>query len=986
MEFPLLPCRDEAHTASVKLQHHSFDAAHNRNHVTHLERENEVLRKEIAVLRAHPHPDASPDAHPAVSQVRQLTLSLRQLSDKLSHTEEALLARTTDLARALSKAKKARRSADDLHELAARMRQRQEEEMVIERELRLKLEMAEEEKRMSDLVVKEYADLVRSLERRLHAQSTLAEDDTFIPTARRSPTPSLAESLEKGKLGLQRLVAEFSEESERLRREISQLQNDLAESRTRAEAQKKIAEQHRLELAKVQTELQKLNIDDNTAAKMVSRYMKFSQASTDALQTALSTLKARHAATLDTLSTQISHVTRQLQDTETTCERLRDALEDLGGDYMKESYGRRREVTLRIKLINREEKLMESLRRWILRAQEAFNRVEDVSAQESLAKIVNEATTILLSNDGPLSQPPSASLARIIAVQTAAESLTNELHVESRRRLELQMALTIGRQDQPGVDIDYRKSAYRENSTQYEALLLSSVAIQTSDLREPLPISPLMIGSPSIDPGMSLDVRKSHSEPFFNTNILGVSRDASLEGTLRMNTDEKTGSENHDTATLTIATTIAQTRPSELVESPFTSLMQGHVVLASTDEEQFNDVNRAESPIDTYFDATVTQGQGAVAVAVPEVVVEQASDMPQSLLLSAPHEKCDISAILVPDICSAPEIGDTESLSPQYQSEQPVDLPSSEQQKHPLVTELHKVNHRYNDLQRDFHDCYFALDSLKQSLAASSSDHQIPSGALRLALERLTDYIEDARVELEIRIADESLLAHGYETLLSVPGALASPGPRDQSGEMASQVEQQIEAFVSGTEPGIQKAQESLTRKLSDVQHDIVILKRTIHGLEEEASPVPSEEFRLSSSLLLGSVPATAPLPGTRAGGWTSWIRASSSRPSSPAPTFGSVMTSPHFRYHDVGRTGKSYTFTGDAGSKDPLASLGLRVPMPTYVPPQVPVHPIARSRTVSTMYMLGLGARTASGSLTSLLSPHRIVDPRPELTDDDVE
>lgn len=277
--------KDEAHTTTIKLQRQSLDAARAHDRLSLLERENDVLRKEIVVLRAHPHPDASPDAHPAVSQVKQLSLSLRQLSDKLSLTEEALLARTTDLAHALSKAKKAMLAAESAHEIATRIRRQHEADMAREREVRLKLRTAKEQINMSDLVVKEYADLVRSLEGKLAASSQLnsegnpvpkAEGASQGPTAKRSHTPrssSAGSRVEEGKLGLQRLVSEFADESERLQREIAQLQNELATSKSRLEAQKKVTEQHRLELAKTQTELQKLNIDDNTAAKMVSRYM-----------------------------------------------------------------------------------------------------------------------------------------------------------------------------------------------------------------------------------------------------------------------------------------------------------------------------------------------------------------------------------------------------------------------------------------------------------------------------------------------------------------------------------------------------------------------------------------------------------------------------------------------------------------------------------------------------------------------------------------
>jgi hypothetical protein len=712
-------------------------------------------------------------------------------------------------------------------------------------------------------------------------------------------------------------------------------------------------------------------------------HRKFSQASTDSLHAALASLKARHAATVDTLSTQISSLTRRLQEEEATCERLRGVLDELGGDYMKESYGRRREIALRIKLIAREESLMESLRRWILRAQEALDKAQDVPAQESLTKMVHEAKNILISTGGPESQPSAESLARVIAAQIAADSLAEKLHAETAKRFELQRILAIGQYDQS--DKHPTVSERRENSTQYESSS-SSVAIQASTFQndEMLRPSLLIIESPSIDPGTPAESLNGLTEQLCESSVhtdQGGHQDSELKTDLATSTGERSETEGRETESPVIAAAVTEalhSNPVELISTSATQELQIDEHASVIEEHLVNDVNRSEN----YFDnnATQTQARDAVVQPLPEIVVVQA-DMPQSLLPSSDDQiqakDFYIDAITVPDIPSTESAIDY-NLSPtifqdnisQHINCPPLDL----QPNHSLLSELAQVNHRYDDLQRNFHDCHHALDALKQSLP-TSSNHQVPPDALKLALERLTDYIEDARVELEIRIGDESLLARGYETLLSIPGALASPDPKSPSSSEAaplrSEVELQIEAFMSGTDPSVKKAQVSLTHKLSDVQHDIAVLKRAIHDPEDEGSsgPVQSEPADWPSPVF-GPVPATAPVTGSRSGGWASWIRGSPSRPSSPAPTFGNVMTSPRPRHSSslnmsgAGRTGKPYLVSSDAGNKDPLASLGLRVPMPSYVPLQAPAHPTATSRTVSTMYMLGLGARSASGSL----------------------
>ncbi|KAF8630437.1 hypothetical protein AX17_005414 [Amanita inopinata Kibby_2008] len=1105
----LADLNDEAHTTSIKLQRHSLDASRAHDRLSLLERENDVLRKEIATLRAYPHPDTSSDSHPAVSQVRQLTLSLRQLSDKLSFTEKALLERSTELADASSKAKKAKYAAESAYELAARVRGREEAGKEKERELQRKVRAAEEQLKMSDLVVKEYADLVRSLEGKLasRSQETHKRNSTFTTEVSEGSTsnvtaagrPSLAESIEEGKLGLQRLISEFAEESERLQEEVGRLQNELAIAVARADAQEKTNQHDRVELAKTQTELQKLKLDDSTATKMVSRYMKFSQTSTDTLQKAIDSLKVRHAATIDTLSAQISFLTSQLQDSEAASERLRTVLDEMGGDYMKESYGRRREVGLRIKLINREEILMESLRRWLLRAQESLSRDLEVSDQGKLEKMVNEAKGLLF-NDEWSSEPSSGSVARIIAAQTAADSLIKELQTETARRLELTKSLYLNLDDQPNVEAN--GDLYYENGTQYEASL-SDVAVQVTILQDSSLVSfpddalkvptatPLVLGKTNviISGGTELapvavpnyndldsdkqpqtlpipdHLESSLEDPCDDGSVIGaivgsvepIARSVSTpvnavpsvenkpEGLTKTDcTQPAVHPQQNGERELDAVNTEA--RPDLLgnhVETVITVPSHDrHDTQISTHdpsapvEEIKAPPNVALDSADGVLQQAVIRGRdgGSTAVSVdpvqeprletkaPEIIVVHNDEL-GIVSLSADDQSevfyefsdglddLDITVAVEPSSLISEASSQDERIS--VTDSPVVSIPEAlTPLKHPLLAELDSVYHRYDGLQRNFHDCHFALDALKESLAMPSSpgfdlsnsmNHHIPPDALKMALGRLSDYIEDARVELEIRIADESLLAHGYETLLSVPGALASPvssyaraGPSTVHNEevreltpMRSEIESEIEAFVSGTEPSVQKARENLTHKLADIQHDITVLKRVIYDQEELAASMPS-----TASTPL-SPPATAPATSNQNGGWTSWIRGPASRPTSPAPTFGNVMTTPKLRHSpslnlptttSASRAQKPYFQNGhaDAG-RDPLAKLGLKVSMPMYVLPQSPVYSIPRSRTVSTMYMVGLGARTTSGSLTSLLSPKQpVVESKREVADDE--
>lgn len=207
-----------------------------------------------------------------------MTLSLRRLSEKLSLTEEALSERTAQLAHATGEAAKTKLAAEGAYELAARTRGREEAGKVRESDLEWKVRAAEEAVKMSDLVVNEYAHLVRSLEMKAGARpivdshsepSSLVTNNETMISGIVAPTNSISE----GRLGLQRLLSEFSAATEKLQSEIVRLHGELDVSESKREAERKRVDNSRMELAKAQFELQQLKIDDNTAAKMVSRYM-----------------------------------------------------------------------------------------------------------------------------------------------------------------------------------------------------------------------------------------------------------------------------------------------------------------------------------------------------------------------------------------------------------------------------------------------------------------------------------------------------------------------------------------------------------------------------------------------------------------------------------------------------------------------------------------------------------------------------------------
>ena len=249
-----------------------------------LEHESAATRVELAALRAHP--DSTP--HPAELQLPELTLALRRASDKLTIAEDALRERTAQFVDMQGAASRAHHAAENAFGVAAGARAREEEALVRERGLMLQLRVTEEEGRMMDLAVREYADLVRALERH---QSLPSSPPPPIPPPKQAPPPGGAhtsngkpleqdrngrssfESLQERKEGLHRLAGEFEGTNKALSDEIGRLQFELDGACSELEAERKAAEEERLRLSNALAELERIKHDDNAAAKMVSRYM-----------------------------------------------------------------------------------------------------------------------------------------------------------------------------------------------------------------------------------------------------------------------------------------------------------------------------------------------------------------------------------------------------------------------------------------------------------------------------------------------------------------------------------------------------------------------------------------------------------------------------------------------------------------------------------------------------------------------------------------
>lgn len=252
----------------MKLQRYSLDSTKLYERTMHLERENDILKAELAVLRANPHPDGSSNAD-THGQVQELTLALRKLSHRITLTEDALLVKTTELICAQADTIKAKASAEGAYELGARVRGREEAALARERELQNRIAQLEEDGRMADVALNEYAALVREMENRRSSGVTKNSVDGVVP----EEGPSISTIASEGKLAHSKLLQQFKAEISQLQSETRRLNSELDVMKALLKAEAECTTALTQELGSSKAALENLQLEDNTAAKMVSRYM-----------------------------------------------------------------------------------------------------------------------------------------------------------------------------------------------------------------------------------------------------------------------------------------------------------------------------------------------------------------------------------------------------------------------------------------------------------------------------------------------------------------------------------------------------------------------------------------------------------------------------------------------------------------------------------------------------------------------------------------
>ncbi|CAK5278218.1 unnamed protein product [Mycena citricolor] len=852
--------QNEAHAASIKLQRHALDTSALTDRVAHLEDENALLRTELGVFRDTSGSASYPGDDRNQETVAELTLSLRRLNAKLSLTESALEEHTRTLAEKNTVAAQSTRAAGEAYALAARARGREEEERVRSQALERQVAQAREETKLVDRVVTEYAALVRSM----------------TVDGGRSPAPSATgfddgesaarDTLNKGKAQLEGLTSEFSQQIVALEARIAVIENERDVANAELAASKTLNSELGTELARSKFSAIQSLVDDRSAAGMVERYMKFTQQTTSSLHDSLKSLRSRHEATLSTLQGTLSATQSQLQLAQSDVQRLRDALDEAGGALVRETVGRRREVAVRMKVVGREERAVESLRSAIGRAETHLPESDpDLPQTKSLLRLVSDVRDVLKVLDAGDSNSSShaGTEGRMLLLENAIEMMASELDGEVRRRIAAERMVDERREDGSVPNIIQPSVAPSTSNADLSPDTIISIEPKPEPQPEPQP----------------------QPEPDFSSS---------------------------------------PTQPDEAdsPDKPATPIVVESAVppaVFTAESPEF----LAQEPADGLQDVFVDSPE---PLAVAEITADEVR-----IVADTPEPVSMVNKLSFP-VLSDPDVEPSTIVTPELISETggiAFPILSHPAPQNPLLDDLEAASQRYDALQRAFRDCHLVLQELRAALEPPSADE-----VLRSAVERLHDYTEDARVELEICVADGRVLARGWQTMVLLPasGEVVSL----ENSEEIGNIERQIEAFVERDA----KALLAFQRKLEDVEHDVAIVKQAIY-----APPSTSSE-------------STPPPEKSEGGGrWTSWLHRSPESPPSPvyseSPTFGNVMTTPRLRH-----SSSSLRSSLKRETSNPFESLGLRVPMPSYIPQQVPtmLSPGTRQRTISGVYMLGLG------------------------------
>ena len=471
------------------------------------------------MCRGNPAPPPIP---PSSTALTELSLAHRRLSAKLDLTESQLAASQLELAAAKQEVHRLHREREGDRATINEMRRVEDdrdEEVEWERGERRKME---EQKRLrcvdhlllnasqchradagySDLALQEYEKLVHSLDssavppelpEKVSCSSNILRstpdlaNGADLPTPRPTSPSSTAESISSlliGQRGVHRLFNDFitslaakEKALHQLTARIEEMEYSLSIMRDQLTAETGMRVQ-------AQTERDKALRDDASAAKVVERYMTFTQKTHATMHMHLDNLRTRSSSTQTTLRKEVMGLSRRLQAETERSQRLRPAMDEMSESLSREAVGRRREVALRLHMLATQEKMERKVEVWLDRVRRAREGAEGAVLEPDLLEgLLDEGVEAMsqgndrtdISQDkqrgwrGMLGKKKQAqeavpdteqaSLTRVLLAEELVNSLVEDLQEETGRRMELerQRVEWLAREAVHGMDPDEGK-------------------------------------------------------------------------------------------------------------------------------------------------------------------------------------------------------------------------------------------------------------------------------------------------------------------------------------------------------------------------------------------------------------------------------------------------------------------------------------------------------------------------------------------------
>jgi hypothetical protein len=280
-----------------------------------------------------------------------------------------------------------------------------------------------------------------------------------------APASTSAESISNllvGQRGVHRLFEDFTSTLASREAEIRKLQAKVDAAEQSLSLVEEQLESERTLRVQCVEERDRVVRDDQSAAKVVERYMTFTQKAHATVHLHLDNLRIRSGATQATLRKEAVRLQKQLEGEVDRARKVREAVDELGEGLARESAGRRREVALRLKMVAEEEVRERRVEKWLDKVRRARAGAEGaVIEPDSLQTLLDEGVSAIAPNETTQETPSSrfrlfrkkskqqlepargddgeeASIARVLLAEELVNTLVADLQEETERRAELE--------------------------------------------------------------------------------------------------------------------------------------------------------------------------------------------------------------------------------------------------------------------------------------------------------------------------------------------------------------------------------------------------------------------------------------------------------------------------------------------------------------------------------------------------------------------